>query len=109
MRISDWSSDVCSSDLQGLLVEGVEPFAGQFLVQIGAPPREGVADVLEEQQRQDQELVLRHVHRQGSAVPQRLRPEDRKRVVKGKSVSVRVCIGGSRRIKKKKDNVDEGR
>src|SRR3546814_15016992 len=69
MRISDWSSDVCSSDLRRHRVAG-------------------------------------HGHRIGARWSRnRVRPlrprADRKSVVKGKSVSVRVDLGGRRLIKKK--------
>src|SRR3546814_9113190 len=33
MRISDWSSDVCSSDLVGINLNATAPFAGPFLAQ----------------------------------------------------------------------------
>src|SRR3546814_17882572 len=79
MRISDWSSDVCSSDLTALgsldFMESIDcyrnettRFADFILPQTGS---------------------LEH--------------EDRKSVVEGKSVSVRVDLGGSRIIKKKKN------
>src|SRR3546814_14273965 len=101
MRISDWSSDVCSSDLS-------EP--GEWT----CPQDPGNG----------------HVHRHGRCAERfprslqshapwpmqapRIRyedrafrgygllPPDRKRVVEGKSVSVRDDLGGSRSIKKKK-------
>src|SRR3546814_11854854 len=105
MRISDWSSDVCSSDLQDI--------ANGF-VAVG-----GYAD------------AVALVHGTGSraygwrrnggrsvatASPAMMRPEgagadlsrpmasnaDRKRVVWGKSVSVRVDLGGRRIIQEKK-------
>src|SRR3546814_12161783 len=79
MRISDWSSDVCSSDLQ----------------------------VREE--RLDQDLLAREVVEQAAlgdagGVGDRLDrgAADRKSVVSGKSVSVRVDLGGRRIIKKKR-------
>src|SRR3546814_17730755 len=77
MRISDWSSDVCSSDLrQDALDRAVEPrrvAAGE----IGA-----------------RGAVVRHEERVADE-------GDRKSVVSGKSVSVRVDLGGRRIIKKK--------
>src|SRR3546814_17679681 len=89
MRISDWSSDVCSSDL----------------------------DLL-----RDQLLGRRHadVERFGEA-PDRVRSLlaerrvrlvaadelDRKSVVEGKSVSVRVDLGGRRIIKKHRNNTTQ--
>src|SRR3546814_19136442 len=72
MRISDWSSDVCSSDLGKTFAEDRDrmPF-GLFLAFAGVEvlPRFG---------------------------------RDRKSVVLGKSESVRVDLGGRRIIKKKK-------
>src|SRR3546814_14712365 len=74
MRISDWSSDVCSSDL-AILHRHVQ--------------------------------ILAHQHHLARAVPhvveclERLCP-DRKSVVSGKSVSVRVALGGRRIINKTK-------
>src|SRR3546814_2955590 len=48
MRISDWSSDVCSSDLAGIDVVGAEGGAHQFLHQpgflVGAARRRNGAD-----------------------------------------------------------------
>src|SRR3546814_18106319 len=71
MRISDWSSDVCSSDL-GIL----------------------------------RRSIIDHQHRQRHfAIGQRPAMNswpDRKSVVSGKSVSVRVDLGGRRIIKKKR-------
>src|SRR3546814_20292737 len=89
MRISDWSSDVCSSDLlqragdrEDLLVEH-----GDFLDRHSLalqPAQEGFGDC----------------HQVDAAAQQLL--QDRKSVVEGKSVSVRVDLGGRRIIKKKK-------
>src|SRR3546814_5691549 len=74
MRISDWSSDVCSSDLVELLVE--------------------LRDALEAQ--------LRDAGKLEWALEDFAALADRKSVVSGKSVSVRVDLGGRRIIKKKK-------
>src|SRR3546814_12382900 len=99
MRISDWSSDVCSSDLQrdrhrecpaadrragprhrGAVLRGTglgrPALAGQLRLHRGAPERLGPA------------------RREAAG-------EDRKSVVEGKSVSVRVDLGGRRIIKTK--------
>src|SRR3546814_20542475 len=78
MRISDWSSDVCSSDLIFCVALPLDRFA------IG-----GV-----DAQKMGQLAVDGH--------------EDRKSVVEGKSVSVRVDLGGSRIIKKKQ-NISKNR
>src|SRR3546814_3437876 len=76
MRISDWSSDVCSSDLLLLTAE-----VRSTPVFSRRPSPQGEGGRLEY-------LVVRH--------------SDRKSVVSGKSVSVRVDLGGRRIIKKKK-------
>src|SRR3546814_18846431 len=92
MRISDWSSDVCSSDLPRAIVGhddvdtarvavGVEQHARARLAR-----RSGEAHRIVEQPRDES--------RQPRCV-------DRKSVVEGKSVSVRVDLGGRRIIKKK--------
>src|SRR3546814_3495325 len=73
MRISDWSSDVCSSDL----VLGVD---AAF---------DGVAAKLD--------LVLRHAQRFAGGHPDQIGRAS----CRGKSVSVRVDLGGRRIIKKK--------
>src|SRR3546814_11784230 len=84
MRISDWSSDVCSSDL----------VAGRLNVS-----RQPVTHALAVLKAQG---FLEASGRQGLTVapidPALL---DRKSVVEGKSVSVRVDLGGRRIIKKK--------
>src|SRR3546814_15694478 len=80
MRISDWSSDVCSSDLGG---GGAIAALSRCLWR-----RYWVS------------LAAGHGHRQDRLQPRRLR-QDRKSVVSGKSVSVRVDLGGRRIIKKK--------
>src|SRR3546814_13524059 len=93
MRISDWSSDVCSSDLaarnqllgvasqseklQGVRPEGMED-APELRVQIDRVKARALG------------LSIADVN-----------GTDRKSVVSGKSVSVRVDLGGRRIIKKK--------
>src|SRR3546814_19942450 len=88
MRISDWSSDVCSSDL---IIHGC---VGNIL------PGQLRDKSLEFKNRGQCTLRdFRLVRRIGG---QEFRPlEDRKSVVEGKSVSVRVDLGGRRIIKKK--------
>src|SRR3546814_14827462 len=99
MRISDWSSDVCSSDLltafycrfSGRLDEPTE-IAGPA-VSIGRcrRPRRGGQEL-------HRRLCLRKLR-------DRLLPlSDRKSVVSGKSVSGRVDLGGRRIIKKKRSD-----
>src|SRR3546814_11897359 len=96
MRISDWSSDVCSSDLAVALdVAQVEPGRLQPLpLELHDPrlddhtpdPEGGIAVAGGE-----------HPADAGPAA------EDRESVVEGKGVSVRVDLGGRRIIKKKED------
>src|SRR3546814_11546320 len=102
MRISDWSSDVCSSDLPDVAAATLETDA--------AAARASAADSLP-----DPEAMIEFNNNTwpGSAwsnqdsnrtykIEQRL---DRKSVVSGKSVSVRVDLGGRRIIKKKRTNL----
>src|SRR3546814_11184812 len=105
MRISDWSSDVCSSDLDSY-AKRQSPRKRAFRVcpaPLQAHLREG-----RRAGRNPQARVLREAD-PGAQVQGRRRREasgaphlDRKSVVEGKSVSVRVDLGGRRIIKKKK-------
>src|SRR3546814_19641766 len=88
MRISDWSSDVCSSDLP--MPTTMKRSPARWWIWARSTPAPSSA---------------------GSCPPMcpRIRsprsrtwPRDRKSVVWGKSVSVRVDIGGRRILKKKK-------
>src|SRR3546814_11763824 len=107
MRISDWSSDVCSSDLIERFDAAIErqqrvdfkrdqirterqrrvADRGDDLRQRGAIDGRRAAEAVE--QRTATQLA-QHLQR------------DRKSVVSGKSVSVRVDLGGRRIIKKQK-------
>src|SRR3546814_12898304 len=93
MRISDWSSDVCSSDLARR-----QPFGEKLTQQIAGPfvGPDQRRDVEHEARRARVEVKPRRgfIH----AVRQKA---DRKSVVEGTSVSVRVDLGGRRIIKKK--------
>src|SRR3546814_15081873 len=103
MRISDWSSDVCSSDLQPpqAALLGVEPQQRRLRRLVGAMevagPAERAADVA-------QTLALRL---QAAAVgaTHRLDARDRTGVGQGKSVSVSVDLGGRRTIKKQNRDI----
>src|SRR3546814_18732852 len=106
MRISDWSSDVCSSDLDrfAVVVEPVASFVGGPDPDLVQPAREigRGADVGADG---DDALgdfggVAGEVE-QGAAKGGRC-GRDRQSVVEGKSVSVRVELGGSRSHKKHK-------
>src|SRR3546814_13656485 len=117
MRISDWSSDVCSSDLLAPRKPGASPTISRRAstdpkLDTGALWKAGNAA----------RLACRNAARRGqcgqsrsgaagstrSVTLMRARRPDRKRVVSGKSVSVRVDLGGRRIIKKKKQqNIDK--
>src|SRR3546814_18532157 len=103
MRISDWSSDVCSSDL----------VIGGWLPSMLAAVSENSAILL------DRNVVTEIVSRFDSGETKG-RPADfidklagmdvsidRKSVVSGKSVSVRVDLGGRLIIKKKRTASDQ--
>src|SRR3546814_15861299 len=102
MRISDWSSDVCSSDLRNPV-----PHA-DFVAAVQGPGASGPAAAGAPVPRQC--LGLHTVrgsiglvggHGGHSGLDHRA---DRKSVVEGKSESVRVDLGGRRIINKKKTN-----
>src|SRR3546814_20081744 len=123
MRISDWSSDVCSSDLLPRLRRDLgHPAAAGGAVAHHHGPRPGVA--VDPHRRQPADQLPDAALRLLAVLPARRRPEgghhrtdlcrgralhraadlDRQSVVEGKSVSVRLDIGGSRILKKKKDS-----
>src|SRR3546814_4079497 len=94
MRISDWSSDVCSSDLGGKAKVGPDD------PPIGAGARDPLQiDALGFGDARGKRADLDPV---GQARARQARLQDRKSVGSGKSVSVRVDLGGRRIIKKKK-------
>src|SRR3546814_16163355 len=118
MRISDWSSDVCSSDLLGVELGWIgndEQRAvachvadiGVFLNDDPADRRgdgiglQGVAG-FDAQQRLALANSLSELARHPDDLTGEARANDRKSVVEGKSVSVRVDIGGGGVLKKKK-------
>src|SRR3546814_11497742 len=92
MRISDWSSDVCSSDLGGRAGGGVRCGAGGR----GGRRAEGVGDGVAAPGRAPGGGGGAAAARRGEGG----RPGDRTSVVEGKSVSVRVDLGGRRCLKK---------
>src|SRR3546814_12183687 len=111
MRISDWSSDVCSSDLSKTCVARccpsfVHPPTSQGESKlVGARGLRAGANALDDRTREfERGLDTDVTCRRGDthARPARGGKEDRKSVVEGKSVSVRVDLGGRRFIKKKK-------
>src|SRR3546814_16061241 len=96
MRISDWSSDVCSSDL----------LADAFVVQqITIAPQHEAGLIAGQGSGDRDEAALRlGIDVLYPQADQEIEGLDRKSVVEGKSVSVRVDLGGRRIIKKKKTN-----
>src|SRR3546814_17360300 len=103
MRISDWSSDVCSSDLSPI-----------FAISSNSPSAilaEALSASIRTARRGERVSVGMSSLRAGEAVLQGTTASltrDRKSVVSGKSVSVRVDLGGGRlitqKIKKNQDN-----
>src|SRR3546814_17575809 len=93
MRISDWSSDVCSSDLS--LADLKTALGDTTPVEAEAAPREPKIDA--------QGRSYGTGRRKNAIARVWIKPgRDRTSVVEGKSVSVRVDLGGRRIIKKKK-------
>src|SRR3546814_15863586 len=102
MRISDWSSDVCSSDLA---VAG--PRERDLLDVSG--DRGGVAGLVGHRDVADAGGPADRVERARAGELSQypgLAPQDRKSVVQGKSVSVRVDLGGRRILTKKNPRID---
>src|SRR3546814_4785801 len=100
MRISDWSSDVCSSDLP--LNCTVHVTDGTCEVWMGTQVQTRAQRTAAEAAGLPVERVTLHNYMLGGAFGRRLDTDlDRKSVVQGKSVSVRVDLGGCRLIKKK--------
>src|SRR3546814_15032284 len=104
MRISDWSSDVCSSDLC------TDPFFGSAVDLHGglvlAAEASTVGVALPHRGNSPAIAAFRVVPIDGLADPRGRRlveGGDRKSVVSGKSVSVRVDLGGRRHIKTKNE------
>src|SRR3546814_17107701 len=98
MRISDWSSDVCSSDLS--------PSGHEELCPESASPLWRCVSMTDRNQSYRPVCRPPGTGRSICPAPFRRSPpaarsEDRKGVVSGKSVSVRVDLGGRRIITKK--------
>src|SRR3546814_2028962 len=113
-RISDWSSDVCSSDLpttraacrchRAAVVDrraGKRVHAALVVGRIGRH-RGVVIGRADEAEPQRSPLAPRRRQRRRVRRGATANSADRKSVVEGKSVSVRVDPGGRRSIKKKK-------
>src|SRR3546814_14263035 len=109
MRISDWSSDVCSSDLPddqrpiGLLRAAVRKALGEIgRGARGARDQQRAGSVLVEPVDEfgpHRRFIFQRIEQ---AIDMLLGLRDRKSVVKGKGVAVRVHRGGRRYIKKNK-------
>src|SRR3546814_11740706 len=104
MRISDWSSDVCSSDLHGSTTPTAFPVNGPLSL---ACSKSFPAS------RPPYRLARPEVACSGrpgiTLVPTTSAPRrcgDRKSVVLGKRVAVRVDLGGRRKINKNKNKTD---
>src|SRR3546814_18677881 len=104
MRISDWSSDVCSSDLRRVGVEGQREF-DRRVMELGDRGKRHAQRRRHAAERQaDGEAVVLDLQ-----VPEAVlddERQDRQSVVSGTSVSVRVDLGGRRIIKKKIQYID---
>src|SRR3546814_11497200 len=100
MRISDWSSDVCSSDLERV---------GRVARCRLARQRHacGGADLGQVAGADDPGGLLRAIHCPVLTVGSEGTPGERKSVVEGKSVSVRVDLDGRRIIKTKSQQILE--
>src|SRR3546814_12475371 len=110
MRISDWSSDVCSSDLRLSRTRGLLRGRRDRNWQRGAGrgPDGGAERARRRRCRREPALYgdgagWRADRGALPAVELRLLEQDRKSVVGGRRVSVGVYLGGRRVIKKKKD------
>src|SRR3546814_14163181 len=94
-RISDWSSDVCSSDLPDQVADRhVFPDQPEMLHSLHALRAQGSGPV----------VITTAIFRDdvGGSLERPMRRGERKSVVSGKSVSVRVELGGRRDLKTKK-------
>src|SRR3546814_17107123 len=113
MRISDWSSDVCSSDLTPIEVAEARDVKGLYKKARSGQLKNftGIDSPYEPHEAPDIRIDTTAISPEDAAeklVEHLLTLGDRKSVVEGKSVSVSVDLGGRRRIKiqkkKKKKN-----
>src|SRR3546814_12897654 len=96
LRISDWSSDVCSSDLISASIRGDAYNRGLSLAQGDHAATMGALSTAAGQYG---DLTGQGISAMG--IGNHMDMGDRKSVVSGTSVSVRVDLGGRRIIKKK--------
>src|SRR3546814_16152697 len=99
MRISDWSSDVCSSDLSRLDLSKLVPMGGTT-EEFSFDQKRNLAGRRRNRGRHLRSGISGFVIGDHCSFGRRA-TTDRKSVVSGKSVSVRVDIGGRRRLKTK--------
>src|SRR3546814_15399978 len=104
MRISDWSSDVCSSDLNVIACSLMK--IGNDIRLLGSGPRSGLGELALPENEPGSSIMPGKVNpTQAEALTmvaaQVMRSEERR---VGKSVSVRVDLGGRRTIQKKTQN-----
>src|SRR3546814_19785192 len=103
MRISDWSSDVCSSDLKCIDdSEQSSHLETRLNCILSYTTRVLYSNVCRGLFEKDKLLFASLVCFQIEKYAGKISAEDRKSGVSGKSVSVRVDLGGCRTIKKKK-------
>src|SRR3546814_14543784 len=102
MRISDWSSDVCSSDLVRALPDGAQLCVGTRALPGSMLARMQIGDGA--LSFSDSDLCFRLAETVAFFSEFR---EDRKSDVSGTSVSVRVDLGGGRILKKKIKNREQ--
>src|SRR3546814_18687824 len=100
MRISDWSSDVCSSDLALRFLDPAHLDLGSIVLAPGIMA-EGTAGQRPGAQTPAIEDPIGGNTRMLEQIGVVMKQLDRKSVVEGKRVSVRVDLGGRRIIKKK--------
>src|SRR3546814_17138767 len=108
MRISDWSSDVCSSDLQQKFDQAEQRFREAEEIASGRKkPTPGTAEAPAEGEGEGKPAASPKPGIDVKAMVRAIqfgdeREADRKSVVEGRRVSVRVNLGGRRIIKNKK-------
>src|SRR3546814_13539190 len=101
MRISDWSSDVCSSDLVepvAVSTTATRPPVARSAASTSAPRARSISGT-----GQSMATASRSGTSSAPYPEDSRRSADRKSVVEGKRGSVRVDVGGRRIIKKKKE------
>src|SRR3546814_12216690 len=110
MRISDWSSDVCSSDLniKGFAGEkGLEYYREIKVVNLGAQVSVPQLVARARAERADAVLVSQVVTQRDAPIPNTGKMSaDRRSVVRGRRGSERVDLGGRRIIEKNKKNYE---